>query len=65
MSAENQSVPGDQACSFDLLIESVGSCQMSSSSPTASTTAVRGLVGDHVVDGERKVRAVLLDRTDR
>ena len=40
VSAEYHKVPGDQACSFDLLTDRVGSCQMSSWSPTWSTTAV-------------------------
>jgi hypothetical protein len=40
VSAEYQRVPGDHACSFDLLTDSVGSCHTSSSSPHVSTTAV-------------------------
>lgn len=39
VSADNHSVPGDQACSFDFDTDSVGNSQMSNSSPTRSTTA--------------------------
>ena len=63
--ADSQTVPADQACSFDFVYASGGSSQRSSSSPRSCTHGLGHLVGDHQVGRERQVGAVLFDRSER